>query len=80
MTDKLNASGLKELFGRATMIKALSFGHRPGRHAKQRIVRAPNPPGTKFVRRCIRQSGRESTYNRQLYAMMTGHQYEGASS
>lgn len=39
-----------------------------------------NPTPTKLVRRFIRTSGREATYNRQLYATMAGHQYEGTSA
>lgn len=78
MTDKLNAAGLAELFGRAIMAKLTRGMERPGKHNAARRGTV-NPPGTKFVRRCIRNSGRESTYNRQLYAYLTGHQYAGTS-
>ena len=37
----------------------------------------PNPPGTKFLRRCIRRSGTESVENRRLYAALAGRQYRG---
>lgn len=36
--------------------------------------------GTKFVRACIRLSGRESTYSRELYKIMTGTFYKGEDS
>lgn len=36
--------------------------------------------GTKFVRACIRLSGRESTYSRELYKLMTGVYYKGEGS
>lgn len=36
--------------------------------------------GTKFVRACIRLSGRESTYSRELYKIMTGVYYKGEDS
>ena len=87
MTDKLNASGLKELFGRAILIRAITHGrlakHSSGRKhfvADAEHLCLPHRPGTKFVRQCIRRSGRESHYNRELYALMTGHQYTGTSS
>lgn len=36
--------------------------------------------GTKFVRACIRLSGRESTYSRELYKILTGVYYKGEDS
>jgi hypothetical protein len=77
MTDKLNASGLKELFGRAMLIKALSFGRPPGKHSRGHSdCYRFHPAGTKLVRRFIRRGRGEQTEYRKLYAYMTGHQYQ----
>jgi hypothetical protein len=79
--EKLTLGGLLELFGRAFMAKfqeAPTKSQIPGKHfGKHHECEFVHPPTTKIVRSFIRGSGRESTYNRQLYARLTGHQYKG---
>ncbi len=82
--EKLTRGGLLELFGRAFMAKfqqPVTRSQIPGKHfGRHHECNAEHPPGTKIVRRFIRGSGRESTYNRQLYARLTGHQYQERGS
>lgn len=39
------------------------------------LIERDHPPGTKLVRQFIRQSGKESTFWRNAYAVLTGKQY-----
>lgn len=75
MTDKLNESALKELFGRAIAYRLVKNGFtRPGKHSRPACCHYFHPPGTKLVRRFIRRARGEQTAYRALYATMTGHQ------
>lgn len=69
---------LLEIFGLCIKHKIMAPPTRhqmPGRHHAGSKPSAQNPAGTKFVRQCIRRSGKESQYNRELYATMAGEQY-----
>jgi hypothetical protein len=39
------------------------------------LLERDHPPGTKLIRRFIRTSGKESTFWRNAYAVLTGRQY-----
>jgi|HubBroStandDraft_4_1064222.scaffolds.fasta_scaffold240033_2 hypothetical protein len=72
------APNMLMVFGKclaAKFMAAPSKSQMPGKHYWADNCKEPHPAGTKLVRRFIRQSGKESTYNRRLYAYLTGHQY-----
>jgi hypothetical protein len=76
LTDKLNESGLKELFGRAIVARLVKTGlTRPSKHRRPACCHTYfHPAGTKLVRRFIRRARGEQTEYRRIYAALTGHQ------
>jgi hypothetical protein len=82
----VSLNDLQFLFGKCLAGKLMerpSKHQLPGKHTGRHFTGEeidslcmPHPAGTKLVRRFIRQSGKESTYNRRLYAYLTGHQYK----
>jgi hypothetical protein len=87
---KLTAAHLAEIFGMAIRAKLHEPGNRHqslgsnyfnahGPHHQSRGM-THNPAGTKLTRSFIRHSGKESVYWRKLYAVYTGHQYNGEST
>jgi hypothetical protein len=79
---------LHEIFGLAIKGKIMEKPTRhqmPGKHFTgsrhaDGSYPAKNPTLTKLVRMFIRTSGGESSYNRSLYAVLTGHQYQQEAS
>lgn len=71
---------LLQIFGLAIKAKMLERPTRhqmPGKHYGSSHNQRANPTCTKFVRSCIRHSGKESQYSRELYKLLTGLQYGG---